>query len=157
MRRSEGTALPKTADVLVAGFFAVLAAFALAFALSIGPNAAFSDYAYATIYPANDAAQTQDASDESPDVASEGAAGSSAAAAVDADQADEEGEAGASESIDEEETPMSSGLGGGEPVSSSGFSFGPVAVVGIAVVLAFFYVLIRRLNGSIRDMNRMFR
>ena len=61
------------------------------------------------------------------------------------------------ETIDDEENPMSSGLGGAEPVSSSMISFGIVAICGIIAVAAFFMALMRKLNGNINDMNKMFK
>ena len=63
---------------------------------------------------------------------------------------------GSSESIEDEENPMSSGLGGGEPVSND-IGFGAVAIIGIVVVAAFFLILMRKLNTSIKHMNSMFK
>ena len=63
---------------------------------------------------------------------------------------------GSSESIEDEENPMSSGLGGGEPVSND-MGFGAVAIIGIVVVAAFFFILMRKLNTSIKHMNSMFK
>ena len=61
-----------------------------------------------------------------------------------------------SESIDDEENPMTSGLGGGEPITND-VGVAGIAVVGIIAVGAFFFVLMRKLNSNIKDMDSMFR
>lgn len=91
--------------------------------------------AYATIYPAGENAQVEDQANEG-------------------DEPD--ANASEAETIDEEDNPLSSGLGGGEPVVN-GIGFGPIAIAGIAVVALFFFVLMRRLNSNIKDMSRMFK
>ena len=58
------------------------------------------------------------------------------------------------EEIKDDKTPMSSGLGGGEPVSGSGVSFGAIAIAGIALVALFYFMLTRRLNNNISDMRK---
>ncbi|MBR0404714.1 MAG: hypothetical protein IJI68_05880 [Eggerthellaceae bacterium] len=119
-------------------FLAAIAAVLLAITLTFGFGALQNDVpqAYATIYPAGESAQVDgQASDES---------------------AATEEEAAETEILDDEGTPLSSGLGGGEPISG-GVGFVPVAIVGIAVVALFFLVLMRRLNSNIKDMSRMFK
>lgn len=115
--------------------FAAAALLALSLAFGFG---ALSDttQAFATIYPADESAQVDDQ------------------ASSEAASADENGEE--AEILDEEETPLSSGLGGGEPVFGS-VGFGPIAIVGIAAVALFFVVLMRRLNSNIKDMGSMFK
>ena len=61
-----------------------------------------------------------------------------------------------SEDIEDDETPMTSGLGGGEPVSDD-IGLGRFALVGIIAIGVFFFVLMRRLNGNIKDMNHIFK
>ena len=68
--------------------------------------------------------------------------------------ADENAKSDESESIEDEDNPMASGLGGGEPTSND-IGFGGVAIVGIVAVGAFFFLLMRKLNTSIKDMNSM--
>ncbi|MBQ6391833.1 MAG: hypothetical protein IJH88_09520 [Eggerthellaceae bacterium] len=59
--------------------------------------------------------------------------------------------------IEEDESPLSSGLGGGEPVSSGGLSFWPIAIIGIVIVALFFFVIMRRMNRNVHDMTSMFK
>ena len=68
-------------------------------------------------------------------------------------------ENGASEeqTIEEDENPLSSGLGGGEPASGGGLSFWPIAIVGIVAVGLFFFILMRRMHHNVRDMTSMFK
>lgn len=77
-------------------------------------------------------------------------------AAPDDQKEDESAKSGESESIQEDETPMSSGLGGGEPVSND-MGIAEIAIVGIIAVGAFFFVLMRKLNTNIKDMDSMFK
>lgn len=126
---------------------AFIAACMLALVVCFGGLNAQPYSAYAEIYPANEAASDNPAAAQDPQA--------SASSADANDDSEENGEA-EGESIEDEETPMSSGLGGGEPVAS-GFSFGPIAVAGIVAVVAFFLVLFRKLNGSISRMNSMFK
>lgn len=97
---------------------------------------AMAPNAYADIKPADEVA----ASDES-----------TSAEPADAEAADQE----EGESIEDEETPLSSDLGGGEPAASD-VNVAAIAVVGIIAVGSFFFVLMRKLNGNINDMNKMF-
>ena len=92
-------------------------------------------------------AQDAQASVQSDDEKAEKSEGSDA----ESDQKSDE-----SEAIEDEETPMTSGLGGGEPVSND-IGFGGVIVVGIVAVSVFFLVLMRKLNGNIKDMDSMFK
>lgn len=118
----------------------IIAILALAAGLVLCPALSFDDsQAYATIYPAGQEAQ---ADEESADGSTEGA--------------DDESNGDETEIVDDEGTPLSSGLGGGEPIFSS-VGFGPIAIVGIVAVALFFLILMRRLNTSIKDMNRMFK
>jgi len=118
----------------------IVAILALAAGLALCPNFTFGDsQAYATIYPAGQQAQ---ADEESANGSTEGT--------------DDEANGDETEIVDDEGTPLSSGLGGGEPAFSS-VGFGPIAIVGIVAVALFFLVLMRRLNTSIKDMNRMFK
>lgn len=114
---------------------AFISIFILAFALTFGFFAQFEavPIAYAGIHSVDEEAESEMAADSS-----------------------ESAEPEEGESIDDEENPMSSGLGGGEPISNDA-GFGGIIVVGIVAVAAFFFVLIRKLNGSIRDMNSMFK
>ena len=77
-------------------------------------------------------------------------------AAPDDQASGESAKSGESESIDDEENPMTSGLGGGEPVTND-VGVASIAVVGIIAVGAFFFALIRKLNSNIKDMDSMFR
>ena len=61
------------------------------------------------------------------------------------------------QTIEEDESPLSSGLGGGEPASGGGLSFWPIAIVGIVAVAVFFFVLMRRMHHNVRHMNSMFK
>ena len=62
------------------------------------------------------------------------------------------------EEIDDEENPMSSGLGGGEPVSGLGDTYLEwVIVVGIIAVAVFFGVSMWRQNTNINKMKRTVR
>ena len=137
-----------------ASAFLAIAACALAFCLAVVALCLPSQEADQDGYQSSDSVQVSDASseakDSSPVVSATSNAVSKASAA--SAEADEEG----AESIDDEENPMSSGLEGGEPVSG-GFSFAPVAIVGILAVALFFAVIMRRMNGSIRDLKRMFK
>ena len=81
-------------------------------------------------------------------------------------QDDENGQDGAStdknaedgDEIEDEANPMSSGLGGGEPVDSlGGIGLEWVIVVGIIAVIAFFGVSTARQNSSINKMRRTIR
>lgn len=119
---------------------ALMAVLALAFSLAFCLGTVNATEAQAAIYPANSAAADD----------------ASSAAQDENDQNGDEAEDAEVEAIEDEDTPLSDGLGGAEPIGSS-FSFGLVAAVGIAAVVAFFMVLFRRLNGSIRTMNRMFK
>ena len=125
---------------------ALVAACVLALVLCFGGANVQPQNAYAEIYPANEATAGNPAAAQDPQ----------ASASAPSANGDSQDEAAEGESIEDEETPMSSGLGGGEPVAS-GFSFGPIAIVGIVAVAAFFFVLFRRLNGSISRMNNMFK
>lgn len=120
----------------------------IVFALFLSPAGPAAVEAQAAVYSAEQVADDDSSAAASPD----GAAG-----AVSPDEAsDSEGESPEEEVIEEDETPQSSGLGGGEPVSG-GVGFGVVAIVGIAAVALFFLLLMRRLNGNINTMNRMFK
>ena len=74
-----------------------------------------------------------------------------------ASQAADESNSSEEQIIEEDESPLSSGLEGGEPVSGGGLSFWPIAIIGIVVVALFFFVLMRRMNHNVRDMNSMFK
>lgn len=113
--------------------------------------------AYAAIYPVNESAQVDGASSEATSTSADESAAADTQADEDAAGSATSQDAEESEAIEDDETPMSSGLGGGEPISSGGLGFGTVAIAGIAAVAAFFFVLMRRLNGNINDMNRMFK
>ena len=132
---------------LIARIVALAAALALAATLAIGFGISQDNgsQAYATIHPAGESAQVDD----------QAAGGDTAGGDSDASGASD-AEGAETEILDDEETPLSSGLGGGEPVSG-GLGFGPIVIVGITAVALFFLVLMRRLNGNIKDMNRMFK
>lgn len=117
--------------------FAAVLALAALLVLGLSSSSGDSSHAYATIYHTDQVAQVDDD------------------ASNDAVQPSEE-DGAETEILDDEETPLSSGLEGGEP-SSGGIGFGPIAIIGIAVVALFFLVLMRRLNGNINDMSRMFK
>ena len=123
---------------LLALLAAFVAAALLAVTLSLGFGAFHNDVsqAYATIYPAGENAEVDNQETEEFSATEE--------------------EGAETEILDEEGTPLSSGLGGGEPVSG-GVGFVPFAIVGIAIVAVFFLVLMRRLNSNIKDMSRMFK
>ena len=120
-----------------------LVALSIAFVLIVVPlSLNLSGFnAFANVYPANETAQVEG------DQNSVSSSSDSAEAAADSDEG---------ESIEDDETPMSSGLDGAELLSPS-FSFAPVAIAGIIGVAAFFGIIINRTNGSIRDLNRMFK
>ena len=84
---------------------------------------------------------------------SEAAAALDESASVDTLQDQENGEA---EAIDDEEVPMSSGLGGAEPVSNMGVGFKAVIVAGIVAIIAFFAGSVFRLNRNISTMKNRF-
>ena len=125
----------------VAALGCMLACVLLALSLAVPSSIVFAEQAQAAVY-----ATEQTVDDE------ETGGGATA------DGADDEGtgEAAGEESIEEDELPLSSGLGGGEPVSAGG-GFAGIVVVGIVAVAVFFLVLIRRQNSSIKNMNRMFK
>lgn len=117
---------------------AAIAALSLVVVLSLMGSMQAAPQAYASIYPASEAAAAVD----------DQASGSAAAAD---DQAAQEEEA-----IEDEETPMSSGLGGGEPLAAAGMSFQWVIIAGIVAVVAFFAASTLRLNKNITKMrNRL--
>ena len=93
--------------------------------------------AYAAIYTADDEEQ---ASDQAAEAAND--------------------EAAEGEQIADEENPMSSGLGGGEPVTANGgmgMGITIAIVAGIIAVVAFFGFSTGRLNSSIKKMNDTFK
>lgn len=84
---------------------------------------------------------------------------SEAAAAIDESASadtlqDQEG--AQSEAIEDEDVPMSSGLGGAEPVSNMGVGFQAIIIAGIVAVVAFFVVSVLRLNRNISTMKNRF-
>lgn len=138
----KASARKRVVDFVIAFVVAAVCALVTAFALGMF-NPSHED-AYAEVYSQAEKAQSAAAADtvdsQTPDVSSPSS---------DESASDEE-------AIEDDETPMSSGLGGSEPIFN-GSNFGRVAVVGIVAVVAFFLVLMRRLNGNMKDMNRMFK
>lgn len=120
------------AGPLAAVFCSLLLSLALVFCLSVQSGSA----AYANIYNASDAAAATGG--EIPDSVN----------VVD----DQE-----SESIDDEDVPMASGLGGAEPVSSAGGGLQWAIVAGIAAVIAFFAAMTIRANRNISAMKNRFK
>ena len=121
----------------------VLAALAFATVLAFAGSLQVSSQAYANIYPASEASAAADqASDK---------AASDQAAATDGQKSSD------SETIEDDETPMSSGLGGGEPLASSSNGIKWVIVIGIAAVVAFFVASTLRMNKSIDTMRNRFK
>ena len=142
--------------------FAAALVLLLAFAISVAVLVAAamttsSEDAYANIYPANESAQVESDQAASGDAAATG--GEADGEEAGGESIDEEvAERDEVEEIAEEENPLSSGLGGGEPLSAAGgFGFAPFAIAGIAAVALFFAVRMHRLNGNIHDMKNMFR
>ena len=124
-------------------FALILAALAFATVLAFAGSLQVSSQAYANIYPASEASAAADqASDE---------AASGQAATTDSQKSSD------SETIEDDETPMSSGLGGGEPLASSSNGIKWVIVVGIAAVVAFFVASTLRMNKSIDTMKNRFK
>ena len=121
----------------------VLAALAFATVLAFAGSLQVSSQAYANIYPASEASAAADQAS--------GKAASDQAAATD-DQKSSEGE-----TIEDDETPMSSGLGGGEPLASSSNGIKWVVIIGIAAVVAFFVASTLRMNKSIDTMKNRFK
>ena len=115
----------------------------LVFMLSFGFGSAGLSSAYADDQQATPSAQVDEKSSASSDEKSEVAADSKAAEASE-------------EQIEENGNPTSSGLGGSEPLAGVA-NVGTVAVVGILAVAVIFFVVMRRLNGSIKRMNGMFK
>ena len=105
-------------------------------------------------YQSSAAVQVSDASSDASAVTHAVGATSNAISKASANSAEPGGDD--AESIEDEETPMSSGLEGGEPVSG-GLSFTPVVIVGILAVALFYAIIMRRMNGSIRDLKGMFK
>lgn len=123
----------------------IIAAVMLALAVSFCMGAVAPQDAYATIYAAPESEQAADVDERA-----------STTKSMNGASAEEADEAAEGETIEDDETPMSSGLGGGEPVAG-GVGFGGIAIVGIAIVAVFFLVLMRKTNGSIKDMRTMFK
>ena len=120
-----------------------LTALAFATVLAFAGSLQVSSQAYANIYPASEASAAADqASDK---------AASDQAAATDGQKSSD------SETIEDDETPMSSGLGGGEPLASSSNGIKWVIVIGIAAVVAFFVASTLRMNKSIDTMRNRFK
>lgn len=121
---------------------AIIVAATLAFVIFAIGASQTQDDAFAAIYPVSE----QTADDEADDQGSEDAAVPDKAAGT--SQASEEGE-----SIDDDANPMSSGLGGGEPISSTrGIGVEWFIGLGILAVVVFFAVSTRRLNSNIDKM-----
>ena len=120
-----------------------LVALTFATILAFAGSLQFSSQAYANIYPASEASAAVDNAS--------GQAASDKAAATDGQKSSE------SETIEDDETPMSSGLGGGEPLASSSNGIKWVIVVGIAAVVAFFVASTLRMNKSINTMKNRFK
>ena len=121
----------------------VLAALAFATVLAFAGSLQVSSQAYANICPASEASA---AADQASDKAASGQA-----AATDGQKSSD------SETIEDDETPMSSGLGGGEPLASSSNGIKWVIVIGIAAVVAFFVASTLRMNKSIDTMRNRFK
>ena len=123
---------------------ALIVTFTLAFVVFCVSSVQSYDNAYATIYPVSEPAASDQADDSSssPDKAS--------AAGAQDEAAESEGEA-----IEDDANPMSSGLGGGEPVSSSsGIGIEWIIVLGIIAVVVFFALSTHRLNDNISKMRK---
>jgi len=137
-----------------ASAFLAIVACALAFCLVVVALCLPSQEADQVGHQSSNSAQISDASSETQDSSPAVSTTSNAISKASAASAESDGEE--AESIEDEENPMSSGLEGGEP-ASGGFSFAPVAIVGILAVALFFAVIMRRMNGSIRDLKGMFK
>lgn len=116
----------------------ILAALGLALALSLGASLHFGPYAYASINPQPGGAVAEQVSEE---------------AAASEEAASDEGQAASGETIADEENPLSSGLGGSEPMAMAGANLQWVIVAGIVAVVVFFGVSTLKVNKSIGKMN----
>jgi len=135
MHRALGAPLGYTARTRCY-FAAAIALLCLALMLGIAGCFQSQSAAYASVRPAAEATQVADG-DEYDDEA------------VDAEEATSD------EQIDEDETPMSSGLPSETP-ARSGFSFQWIIVAGILGVIGYFAYNTYKLNRSITDMRGNF-
>ena len=119
-----------------------IAAVSLVFVLALLGSLQATHPAYASIYPASEAAAAVEKAPASGD----------AAAAPGKKAASDEAAAAEGETIEDEDVPMSSGLGGAEPVAAGGMSFQWIIVAGIIAVVAFFAASTLRLNKNITKM-----
>lgn len=143
LRCKNRACLPASAGRLAwALVIAMTVALSSPFSCASCPDAGFAAFAYASTPSAEKAPQADDRSD--------------ASEAADGTGSSEYPEDPEDEAVEDDETPMTSGLGGGEPVSD-GIGPGSFAIVGIMAIGAFFFVLMRKLNGNIKDMNRIFK
>ena len=132
MRFENETAV--NAHSIARSFVILLASASVVLAIAVFGAVQVHQSAYASVYPASDAAAEVSQVDQS------------------ADNEDEAQDAAAEESIEDEDVPMAAGLGGSEPVAAVGTNLQWLIIAGIVAVLAFFAVSTFRVNRSIDKM-----
>lgn len=141
---------------LVKCLTAITVGFALVLMLLAGNITFMTSGALAAVHEVDESAGIVIVDDEGTETASNAAASASAAAASAA--SDKSASAQETETIEDEDNPLSDGLGGGEPaLSQAGAGIQWVVIAGIIAVVAFFAVKTHRLNSSINKMKDTFR